>query len=119
MAAVSLRRIARAGVITGGPQCIEVPDWQIHQYNEDFYILRQSGCTHGSETLPLYLLFGEEKALLEDTGAGKSDAAHVVSQVIAKWCALKNRPSIPLIVAHSIFTATMWPATQASKTCPM
>src|SRR6185369_5860839 len=42
-----------------------------------------------------------EKALLEDTGAGKSNAAIIVGQVVAKWCAIKNRPSIPLIVAHS------------------
>ena len=29
---------------TGGPKCMEVPDWQVHEYNEDFYILRESGC---------------------------------------------------------------------------
>jgi len=86
--------------ITGGPQCIEVPDWQVHQYNEDFFILRQSGCTHYEKPF-LYLLFGKDKAILEDTGAGKSDAARVVTEVIAKWCAAKGRASIPLIVAHS------------------
>src|SRR5262249_11218612 len=42
-----------------------------------------------------------DKALLEDTGAGKSDAAQIVSQLVAKWCALRGRASIPLIVAHS------------------
>ena len=26
--------------LTGGPDCVSVPDWQIHAYNEDFYILR-------------------------------------------------------------------------------
>lgn len=86
--------------ITGGPQCIEVPDWQIHQYNEDFFILRESGCTNYEKPF-LYLLFGKDKALLEDTGAGKSDAARVVTEVIAKWSAAKERPPIPLIVAHS------------------
>ena len=30
--------------ITGGPNCLEVPDWQIHEYNTAFYILRESGC---------------------------------------------------------------------------
>src|SRR5690242_10747829 len=30
---------------TGGPNCLEVPDWQIHEYSPSFYILRQSGCT--------------------------------------------------------------------------
>jgi len=31
--------------ITGGPRCMEVPDWQVHEYNPDFYIIRESGCT--------------------------------------------------------------------------
>src|SRR5882724_11994899 len=86
--------------ITGGPNCATVPDWQIHEYNEDFYILRESGCTNYEKPF-LYLLFGKDRALLEDTGAGKSDAAQVVSELIAKWCALKGRTSIPLVVAHS------------------
>jgi len=86
--------------ITGGSNCIEVPNWQIHQYNEDFYILRESGCTNYEKPF-LYLLFGKDRAMLEDTGAGKSDAAVVVSEVIAKWLALKGRTSIPLVVAHS------------------
>ncbi|HWC97312.1 MAG TPA: MBL fold metallo-hydrolase [Candidatus Sulfopaludibacter sp.] len=86
--------------ITGGPNCIEVPDWQVHAYNEDFYILRESGCTNYEKPF-LYLIFGKDKALLEDTGAGKSDAARVVADVIAKWSAAKGRGPIPLIVAHS------------------
>jgi hydroxyacylglutathione hydrolase len=86
--------------ITGGPNCIEVPDWQVHAYNEDFYILRQSGCVDYEKPF-LYLLFGKDKALLEDTGAPPSDAARVVTEVIAKWLKAKNRPSITLIVAHS------------------
>jgi hydroxyacylglutathione hydrolase len=86
--------------ITGGPICIEVPDWQVHRYNDDFYILRESGCTNYEKPF-LYLLFGNDRALLEDTGAGKSDAARVVGEVIAKWLALKGLTSIPLIVAHS------------------
>jgi hydroxyacylglutathione hydrolase len=86
--------------ITGGPNCIEVPDWQVHRYNDDFYILRESGCTNYEKPF-LYLLFGSDRVLLEDTGAGKSDAARVVGEVIAKWLAQKGRTSIPLIVAHS------------------
>jgi len=31
---------------TGGPNCLEMPRWQVHQYNEDFFIFRESGCTH-------------------------------------------------------------------------
>ncbi|HEV2691146.1 MAG TPA: hypothetical protein VGV35_21465, partial [Bryobacteraceae bacterium] len=53
--------------ITGGPDCAAVPPWQVHAYNEDFYILRESGCTNYEKPF-LYLLFGNDKALLEDTG---------------------------------------------------
>jgi hydroxyacylglutathione hydrolase len=86
--------------ITGGPKCLEVPDWQVHEYNPDFYILRESGCTHFEKPF-LYLLFGTEKALLQDTGSGNSDAAREVPAVIGKGLRRNHRESIPLIVAHS------------------
>ena len=81
--------------ITGGPNCLEVPDWQIHQYNADLYILRESGCTNYEKPF-LYLLFGRDRALLIDTGAGASDAASVVTRLIAK----RGKP-LPLVVAHT------------------
>jgi hydroxyacylglutathione hydrolase len=80
--------------VTGGPNCLEVPDWQIHEYNPSFYILRESGCTHYEKPF-LYLMLGRERALLVDTGAGASDAARVVQRLLAK----KGNP--PLTVAHS------------------
>jgi hydroxyacylglutathione hydrolase len=86
--------------ITGGPDCVEVPDWQVHAYNEDFYILRQSGCVNYEKPF-LYLLFGKDKALLEDTGAQPSDAARAVTDVVAKWLKAKGKTSIELIVTHS------------------
>ena len=67
--------------ITGGPNCLEVPDWQIHEYNADIYILRESGCTHYEKPF-LHLIFGRERALLIDTGA--SDAAAVVIKLVAE-----------------------------------
>lgn len=86
--------------MTGGPNCLELPAWQVHEYNASFYILRQSGCTHYEKPF-LYLIFGKERALLVDTGAGKSDAAPVVTGLIGKWAARSQRPGIPLVVAHS------------------
>jgi hydroxyacylglutathione hydrolase len=86
--------------ITGGPNCMEVPEWQIHEYNPNLYILRESGCTHYEKPF-LYLLFGSEHALLIDTGAGASDAAAVTRKVIAKWLAREKRERIPLVVAHT------------------
>ena len=65
-----------ASWLIGGPNCLEVPDWQIHEYNANFYILRESGCTNYEKPF-LYLIFGRESALLVDTGAGDSDAATV------------------------------------------
>ncbi|MBI4907359.1 MAG: MBL fold metallo-hydrolase [Acidobacteria bacterium] len=86
--------------ITGGPRCMEVPDWQVHEYNPDFYILRQSGCTHFEKPF-LYLIFGKEKAMLMDTGAGVNDVARIVFQTIAKWGERNKRSAMPLLVMHS------------------
>jgi glyoxylase-like metal-dependent hydrolase (beta-lactamase superfamily II) len=80
--------------ITGGPNCLEVPDWQIHEYNPSFYILRESGCTNYEKPF-LYLILGRQRALLVDTGAGASDAAQVVQRLIGK------KGNVPLVVAHS------------------
>src|SRR6266436_6442367 len=86
--------------ITGGPNCLEVPDWQVHEYNATFYILRESGCTNYEKPF-LYLIFGRERALLVDTGAGASDAAHVTQSLIGKWAKRNQREAVPLVVAHS------------------
>src|ERR1700686_5247693 len=67
--------------VTGGPKCIEISEFQIHEYNEDLYILRQSGCSHYEKPF-LYLLFGRDKALLLDTGAGKTELARVVKNIV-------------------------------------
>jgi len=95
----------RAGVLPkawllGGPKCIEIPEFQVHEYNEDFYILRQSGCSNYEKPF-LYLLFGRDRALLLDTGAGKTEVARVVNHVIKQWLARNKRQSIQLVVAHT------------------
>jgi glyoxylase-like metal-dependent hydrolase (beta-lactamase superfamily II) len=86
--------------ITGGPNCLEVPDWQIHEYNPNLYILRESGCTNYEKPF-LYLFFGSERALLVDTGAGASDAAAVTQRLIARWLKRNQRDSIALVVSHT------------------
>lgn len=85
---------------TGGPNCLEVPDWQIHEYNPTFYILRESGCINYEKPF-LYLIFGRDRALLVDTGAGASDAARVTQKLIAGWATRNQREPVPLVVAHS------------------
>jgi hydroxyacylglutathione hydrolase len=86
--------------ITGGPDCSQVPKWQVHQYNPDLYIIRESGCTNYEKPF-LYLLFGKDRAMLQDTGAGETNVGEIVSQTIAEWCKRNGRESIPLLVAHS------------------
>jgi hydroxyacylglutathione hydrolase len=86
--------------ITGGPNCLEVPDWQVQEYNPTFYIIRESGCTNYEKPF-LYLIFGRDRALLVDTGAGASDAAVLTQKLIAKWAKRNQRTVVPLVVAHS------------------
>ena len=86
---------------SGGPKCMEMPAWQVHEYNPNFFILRQSGCIHYEKPF-LYLIFGRDKALLEDTGAGQIDTASVVMDLVAKWAERNTRTEpVPLIVVHS------------------
>ena len=89
-----------AAWITGGPNCLEVPDWQVHEYNSSFYILRESGCTNYEKPF-LFLIFGLDKAMLVDTGAGESDAATATGKLIAKWLKREKRDSISLLVTHT------------------
>lgn len=86
--------------LTGGPNCLELPAWQVHAYNERLFILRQSGCTHYEKPF-LYLFLGDERALLIDTGAGESDVAPVTYRLLEKWSVLHQRKIMPLVVAHS------------------
>ena len=92
--------------LTGGPNCLTIPDWQVHEYNEDFYILRESGCIHFEKPF-LYLIFGDKEALLEDTGvasaADKSiiPTAPVIMDLMAKWAARKKHAPVSLVVIHS------------------
>jgi glyoxylase-like metal-dependent hydrolase (beta-lactamase superfamily II) len=85
---------------TGGPNCVTVPDWQVHEYNRDFYILRESGCIHFEKPF-LYLIFGRDKALLEDTGAGNVRTAPEVMALLSKWAEIRKTAAPQLIVIHS------------------
>jgi glyoxylase-like metal-dependent hydrolase (beta-lactamase superfamily II) len=95
--------------LTGGPSCVTVPDWQVHEYNEDFYILRESGCVDAEKPF-LYLIFGDKKALLEDTGVARRPpgargeaipTAPVIQEIMAKWAARKHHAPVSLVVIHS------------------
>lgn len=83
-----------------GPECPPEPKFQIHEYNADLIILRESGCSNYEKPF-LYLVFGSSKVLMLDTGAGRTDVAQVVDGVIRDWLKRKGRESIPLVVAHT------------------
>ena len=85
---------------TGGPKCMEMPEWQVHEYNPDLYILRQSGCTD-AEMPFLYLFFGKDKALLWDTGSRNGDLVPELQLVVHKWLERNHLTNITLIVTHS------------------
>jgi glyoxylase-like metal-dependent hydrolase (beta-lactamase superfamily II) len=89
--------------MTGGPKCTEMPGFQVHEYNPNFFIIRESGCIHYEKPF-MYLIFGRDKALLEDTGAGDvaNATAPMVMDLVAKWAKRNNKTGpVPLIVTHS------------------
>ncbi|MGA7110305.1 MAG: MBL fold metallo-hydrolase [Terracidiphilus sp.] len=85
---------------SGGPKCMEIPKWQVHEYNKGFYILRQSGCTDYEKPF-VYLIFGKERALLLDTGSRDGDLVPTLKWTVHNWLERNSRESIPLIVTHS------------------
>ncbi|MBY0507119.1 MAG: MBL fold metallo-hydrolase [Bryobacteraceae bacterium] len=85
---------------TGGPRCMESPDFFIHEYNPHLFILRESGCSHYEKPF-LYLIFGQERVMLLDTGAGKSELVPLVDRLIAQWSERHGRPKPKLMIAHT------------------
>jgi hydroxyacylglutathione hydrolase len=83
-----------------GPSCTEVPDWQVHEYNANLWIIRESGCTNYEKPF-LYLFFGDNKALLQDTGAGKTDVDVLIPRLLDQWAKRNSKPVPPLLVVHS------------------
>ena len=85
--------------INGTDCSTEVPV-QIHAYSYDLFILRQSLCT-SFEAPFIYLIFGEDRVLMQDTGDRGMWTRAVVDDVIAQWLAARGRSHIELIVSHS------------------
>ncbi len=84
-----------------GANCGSDPIFQVHEYNPNTYIIRQSKCSTGEGPF-LYLLFGDDKVLLMDTGSNPNDDVYgTVLGVIRGWLDRNERDSIPLIVAHT------------------
>lgn len=78
------------------------PRVQVVQYNEDTFVLRQNVCVHWEAPFT-YLLFGNEGALLIDTGA-TANTQHfplreTVDAIITRWEQARGRTRLPLTVA--------------------
>jgi len=73
---------------------------QVQRYDDDTYVIRQSIRTNFEGPF-LYVLFGSDRALLIDTGAGGLTVRPTIDRVLAEWAARHRRTSVPLIVAHS------------------
>jgi hydroxyacylglutathione hydrolase len=80
------------------------PPIQVHHYDPYTVILRQSKSVN-YEAPFIYLLFGNERALLLDTGATADDAKFplraTVDQLVAEWLARHPRDSYELVIAHT------------------
>lgn len=83
-----------------GENCATEPVVQVHRYDANTFILRQSLCTN-FEAPFLYLLFGKDRVLLLDTGAGGIPIVNIVNDVINTWLAENNRTVIQLVVVNS------------------
>ncbi|MBU1374738.1 MAG: MBL fold metallo-hydrolase [Alphaproteobacteria bacterium] len=83
----------------GGTAAAE-PQTQTQRYDRDTYVIRQSVKTN-FEAPFLYLLFGRDRALLLDTGAGGLKIRPAVDAAIDQWLGERHRQSIPLVVAHT------------------
>lgn len=80
------------------------PKIQVHRYDPHTLVLRQSKAIH-FEAPFLFLLFGNERALLLDTGATADPALFplrsTVDALIEEWLTEHPRPSYELVVAHT------------------
>lgn len=80
------------------------PPVQVHAYDRHTYLLRQAKSTN-YEAPFLYLLFGNERAMLLDTGATREVAGfplrETVDGLMAAWLAEHPRDRYELVVAHT------------------
>jgi glyoxylase-like metal-dependent hydrolase (beta-lactamase superfamily II) len=83
-----------------GSNCGGDPPIQIDQYGPNTWILRQNKCTNFEGPF-MFLFFGQDKAILFDTGAGNIPIYTTVSTLVAQWAAAHGKASLPLVVAHT------------------
>lgn len=87
---------------TGAEDCDANPQppLQVHHYNATTFILRQNLCADFEAPL-LYLLIGNKRALLIDSGAVQDEASMPLAKTITDLLPQSNGASLPLLVAHT------------------
>lgn len=77
------------------------PRIQVVAYNEDTYVLRENPCVNWEAPFT-YLLFGNQGALLIDTGATPEAEYYplrrTVDEIMARWCEVRRKKGVPLTV---------------------
>src|SRR4051812_10875287 len=96
--------------IHGAPHCRDStdPPIQVHSFDADTFILRLSKC-FSFEGNFLYLLFGDSRAILLDTGARPDPTSvnqvlpirRVVDGIVDRWLDVRGLDGIQLVVAHT------------------
>jgi hydroxyacylglutathione hydrolase len=76
------------------------PPLQVHTYEPQTFILRQSPCATFEANF-IYLLIGSDKALLIDTGAVADPDAMPLAKTILQLLPDKDDKKLPLLVAHT------------------
>jgi glyoxylase-like metal-dependent hydrolase (beta-lactamase superfamily II) len=86
----------------GAEDCVASPQppLQVHTYEPQTFILRQSPCT-SFEANFIYLLIGSDKALLIDTGAVADPNAMPLAKTVLELLPDKEHKKLPLLVAHT------------------
>ena len=87
---------------TGAEDCAASPQppLQVHAYDPQTFILRQSLCASFEGNF-IYLLIGSDKALLIDTGAIADPEKMPLAKTILELLPDKDGKKLPLLVAHT------------------
>src|SRR4029077_6288987 len=86
----------------GAADCNATPQdlLQVHQYEPQTFILRQSPCADFEANF-IYLLLGSDKALLIDTGAVADPKAMPLAKTVLELLPDTGDKKLPLLVAHT------------------
>ena len=83
------------------------PAFQVHAYDDDTVIIRENKCINYEGPF-IYLLFGQDKVLMQDTGAAPASNSGIafpvrdtVEGVVDAWAKKHGKRDLTLLVTHS------------------